>query len=226
MPALGVALAVTNIDAVASVLSEAASASIGFATDKVTEIPQTLQEPVQESSATEYAGVSARTSNDSLPAQAGEGRPTKVLKVKLSDDGTASASDISSEATVIYVDGKSVSRQQLDALNPSQIKSMDVNKEGERTKIYVVSKSDDEKSADTSNPSSVKAKSLTIKKSDDGTTSTAKANWDATEVFIDGQSATREQLNALNPSQIKAMDVKKEEGVTKIYITLKSDSDK
>ncbi|MFT4645270.1 MAG: bla regulator protein BlaR1 [Planctomycetota bacterium] len=97
------------------------------------------------------------------------------------------------EDVIIYIDGKKSSKKQMDKLDPSDIKMMNVLK-GESA----------------------------IKKHGGNTENgvikiTTKKKIDVKIIYIDGKKSSKKQMNKLNPSDIKMMNVLKGESAIKKY---------
>ncbi|WP_413998574.1 M56 family metallopeptidase [Flavobacterium sp. W1B] len=130
------------------------------------------------------------------------------------------------DLTEIYIDGKKVSKSEMDDLDPSDIATMDVNKKGAKSIIKIISKSSNEITDDKKLIiSGVNMTNLNLEKTDptnlnnkqtSKTSRTIKIIRNSTngipvetEIYIDGIKSNQTELDNLNPYLIERMDINK-----------------
>lgn len=217
VPALGVALAVTNINAVASVISETASAD--FVPNKVSEISVNQQAPTQEDSDTQNAvsspefpgGADAMSQficdNINYPKEAEDAGISGQVIVQFTVETDGSISNIQVlRSCHELLDAEAVRVVKLmPKFTPGMIAGKPV-----ATHFAI--------------PFQFAKPDLTIKKTNAGATSAKKSIPDDAEIYVDGERVTKEQFEALTPNQIRSVEINKAGNQTKILVTLKSDA--
>ena len=161
------------------------------------------------------------------------GSVKKLEKSLLSD---ANNEDIDAN-TEIYIDGKKVSKEELDSTNPDAIATMNVSKINDKSTIKIITKKNTDTNLSTYNPD--ETTDLNLEKLDptnlngtkvSKTTRTVKiikreSNGipDDTEVYIDGKRVSSLEAETMDPTLISTMNVSKSGDTNKnsIHITSK-----
>lgn len=161
------------------------------------------------------------------------GSVKKLEKLLLSD---ANNEEIDAN-TEIYIDGKKVSKEELDSTNPDAIATMDVSKINDKSSIRIITKKNTDTNLSTYNLT--ETTDLNLEKLDptnlngtkvSKTTRTVKiikreSNGipDDTEVYIDGKRVSSLEAETMDPTLISTMNVSKSGDTNKnsIHITSK-----
>lgn len=131
---------------------------------------------------------------------------------KASDDNAIrivgyKAGEKTPDAPVIYINGKKSTKEEMDVLPPSKIKSIKVDKEN--NKIDILLSEADEVSEKAPDDHAIR---IVGYKADEKTP-------DVPVIYINGNKSTKEEMDALSPSKIKSIKVDKENNKIDILLS-------
>lgn len=143
-------------------------------------------------------GISLATSAKTVEVYA---NPSSIDKVNEKITDTPVSNRVSSTDSVDYfIDGRKVTKEKIEKLNPENIQSVDVDKNGTnnggKATIIVKTKGNIESSDNVGSMNDVKIIGISSEK--------IEGDFD---YFVDGKKATKEEMDKLNPDNIESLEV-------------------
>jgi hypothetical protein len=176
------------------------------------------QEKVEMEKSTTINTTSDKETNKDLnPKESDTVKKTKNITVNAAKKG------ITDENTEIYVNGKKVSKSEMEELDSSIIKTVDVTKNGKQSTIKIFTKASDNaedlglfhKNENQLNSDNIDPTNITGTKKSNKTkivkvvSKQSEGITIVTDIYIDGIKVDQKELDRLDPSIIERMDVNK-----------------